>query len=178
MSHRPIVLGGSSVVELKLRRKNADVFVTWTARSPPLEEGDVVRRPARGIRTSSSCARPTGTTSRCCAPSSCGAAVAERGAGMIESLSIRDFALVDRLAMEFDPASPRHGGDRRGQVHPAQALGLLLGRPGQPRPHPHRAEAARVEGTFLVEDGARDAVRALLDEAGVEWKSRCASRAP
>ena len=43
MSHRPIVLGGSSVVELKLRRKNGDVFVTLDGQEAhPLEEGDAV----------------------------------------------------------------------------------------------------------------------------------------
>ncbi len=43
MSHRPIVLGGSSVVELTLRRKNGDVFATLDGQEAhPLEEGDVV----------------------------------------------------------------------------------------------------------------------------------------
>ena len=90
---------------------------------------------------------------------------------MIESLSIRDFALVDRLAMEFDPGFTVLTGETgAGKSILLQALGLLLGDRASRDLIRTGAEAARVEGTFLVEDGARDTVRALLDEAGVEWE--------
>ena len=89
---------------------------------------------------------------------------------MIEALRIRDFALVDDLALEFRPGlSVLTGETGAGKSILLQALGLLLGDRASREAVRSGAEQARVEGVFLPAGAARERLEALLADAGIPW---------
>ncbi len=90
---------------------------------------------------------------------------------MIESLTLSDFALVDKLTLELDERLTVLTGETgAGKSILLQALGCLLGDRVSRELVRTGAEEARVEGCFVVKGQAAERVRALLDEADIPWE--------
>lgn len=89
---------------------------------------------------------------------------------MIETLRIRDFALVDELCLDFSAGFTVLTGETgAGKSILLQALALLLGERASREAVRTGAEQARVEGVFAPRGAARAALAVALDEAGVPW---------
>lgn len=89
---------------------------------------------------------------------------------MIESLEIRDFALVDELRLELAPGLNAITGETgAGKSILLHALGLLLGDRASRDSVRAGAAQARVQGEFLPRGAASAQVRTILEEAGVPW---------
>jgi DNA repair protein RecN (Recombination protein N) len=87
---------------------------------------------------------------------------------MIEDLSVRDFALIDSVSLEFGPGLNILSGETgAGKSILIGALTFLLGGKGGTDSIRTGAEEARVSGTILLERGAC-AARAWLAERGIE----------
>src|SRR5439155_15584550 len=105
-------------------------------------------RCARGARRSRSCARRTGPTTTCCAPSSAGAS-GRRGRGMLRTVRVRDLALIEELELALEPGLNVITGETgAGKSILLQALDVALG--GRPDADLVRtgAEEAAVEALF------------------------------
>ncbi len=90
---------------------------------------------------------------------------------MIESLRIRNFALVDDLSLEFEAGfSVLTGETGAGKSILLQALGLLLGDRASREAVRSGAEQARVEALFAPRGPAGTAIRDILAEADVPWE--------
>jgi DNA repair protein RecN (Recombination protein N) len=90
---------------------------------------------------------------------------------LIESLRIRDFALVDRLEIDFGPGLMVLTGETgAGKSILLQALGLLLGDRSSRELVRTGAETARVEGVFALRGEAKRVVSGILENAGVQWE--------
>src|SRR5438093_654172 len=122
---------------------------------------------ARGARRSRSCARRTGPTTTCCAPSSAGAS-GRRGRGMLRTVRVRDLALIEELELALEPGLNVITGETgAGKSILLQALDVALG--GRPDADLVRtgAEEAAVEVLFAnvpaeVRAQAEELVRAAL----------------
>ena len=89
---------------------------------------------------------------------------------MIESLQIRDFALVEELTLELGPGLNALTGETgAGKSILLQALGLLLGDRASRDSVRAGAAQARVQGEFRPAGATATRLRELLDEAGVPW---------
>ncbi|MBI5015616.1 MAG: DNA repair protein RecN [Deltaproteobacteria bacterium] len=89
---------------------------------------------------------------------------------MIETLRVRDFALVDELCLDFSPGFTVLTGETgAGKSILLQALGLLLGERASREAVRAGADQARVEGVFAPSGAVHGALAAALDEAGVPW---------
>lgn len=89
---------------------------------------------------------------------------------MIEVLTVRDFALVEELSLEFGGGFTVLTGETgAGKSILLQALGLLLGERAHREGVRSGADQARVEGAFCPQGAARAAVAAALAEAGIAW---------
>jgi DNA repair protein RecN (Recombination protein N) len=92
---------------------------------------------------------------------------------LIESLKIRDFALVDRLELDFPPGLMVLTGETgAGKSILLQALGLLLGDRSSRDLVRTGAEAARVEGVFTLKGEAKKLVEGILENAGVQGEEQ------
>jgi len=90
---------------------------------------------------------------------------------VIESLSIRDFALVQRLDLRpGDSFNVFTGETGAGKSILLQALGLLLGDRASRELVRTGAEAARVEGVFSLSGACAESVKAIIEEAGIPWE--------
>jgi len=88
---------------------------------------------------------------------------------MLVHLGVRNFALIDRLALEVPPGFVVLTGETgAGKSITFDALAMLLG--GRARADVIRSgeDEAVVEALFEVTDAARDVVREVLDAAGLE----------
>jgi DNA repair protein RecN (Recombination protein N) len=91
---------------------------------------------------------------------------------VIELLRVRDFALVEALDLEFSPGFTVLTGETgAGKSILLKALGLLLGDRASRDDVRAGADVARVEGLFQPSAGARDALGAVLEAAGVSWEA-------
>lgn len=89
---------------------------------------------------------------------------------MIETLRIRDFALVDTLTLELEPGFAVLTGETgAGKSILLQALGLLLGDRANRDGVRAGAKQARVEGLFQPAGGLREALVRILENAGILW---------
>ncbi len=89
---------------------------------------------------------------------------------MIESLQIRDFALVEELTLELGPGLNALTGETgAGKSILLQALGLLLGDRASRDSVRAGAAQARVQGEFRPAGATATRLRELLEEAGVPW---------
>ncbi|MDF1551654.1 MAG: DNA repair protein RecN [Deferrisomatales bacterium] len=90
---------------------------------------------------------------------------------MIESLQIRNFALVEELTLELGPGlNVLTGETGAGKSILLQALGLLLGDRASRDSVRAGAAQARVQGEFQPAEAAAGRLRVLLEEAGVPWE--------
>lgn len=90
---------------------------------------------------------------------------------MLRSLSISDFALVDRLEIGFGPGFTVLTGETgAGKSILLKALGLLLGERADRDLVRTGAQSARVEGVFEVEGSAEGVLRKLAEDAGARWE--------
>jgi DNA repair protein RecN (Recombination protein N) len=95
---------------------------------------------------------------------------------VIERLVVSDFALVDRLELEFGPGLTVLTGETgAGKSILLQALGLLLGVRASRELVRTGAEQAVVEGVFTLPRGAT-AVPAFLDSAGISLEDELVIR--
>ncbi|MCA1666274.1 MAG: DNA repair protein RecN [Thermomicrobia bacterium] len=88
---------------------------------------------------------------------------------MLVELSIQNIAIIDRLRVTFEPAMNALTGETgAGKSIIIDALGAVVG--GRTSPDMLRSgeERARIEAVFDVTDRDDAALRALLDEAGIE----------
>jgi DNA repair protein RecN (Recombination protein N) len=89
---------------------------------------------------------------------------------VIETLRIRDFALVDELCLDLSAGLTVLTGETgAGKSILLQALGLLLGERASREAVRTGAEQARVEGVFAPSGPVRDVLASALGEAGVSW---------
>lgn len=90
---------------------------------------------------------------------------------MIQTLSISDFALVDKLELSFAPGFTALTGETgAGKSILLKALGLLLGERADRELVRTGAALARVEGVFELEGPTGLAARGIIEEAGAEWE--------
>lgn len=90
---------------------------------------------------------------------------------MILALSIRDFALVERLDLEFGRGFTVFTGETgAGKSILLKALGLLLGERADRDLVRTGAQSARVEGAFALSGPSLAAAGAILEEAGIPWE--------
>ncbi len=88
---------------------------------------------------------------------------------MLAHLSIRNFALIERLDLPFDPGlSVMTGETGAGKSITLDALGLLLGGRASADLIRTGADEASVQGLFVVGARRRDEVRAMLRDAGMD----------
>jgi len=90
---------------------------------------------------------------------------------VIESLSIRDFALVQRLDLKPGRSFNVFTGETgAGKSILLQALALLLGDRASRELVRTGAEAARVEGVFNLTGACAEGIKSILEEAGIPWE--------
>src|SRR5262245_30517154 len=106
-------------------------------------------RAARRTRSSSCIPKATATTT-CCAKSSTGPRA--RSSPVLSALAIRDFAIVDRLDLEFEPGFTALTGETgAGKSILIDALALALGERADPAVVRADAERAEVTAEFATE---------------------------
>src|SRR5947207_8982029 len=93
--------------------------------------------------------------------------------GMLLELTIRDFAIIDRLRLDFGPGFNALTGETgAGKSIIVDALGAILGERTGPELVRAGAPGARVEGVFALDPaghpGSAAEVRALLAEFGLD----------
>jgi DNA repair protein RecN (Recombination protein N) len=87
---------------------------------------------------------------------------------MLTDLRIRDFAIIDDLALEFGPGFAAFTGETgAGKSIIIDAVELLLGGRAESSMVRSGASAALIEGVFRLDDAVADEVRALLEREGL-----------
>lgn len=90
---------------------------------------------------------------------------------MLRTLVVADFALVERLTIDFAPGFIAFTGETgAGKSILLKALGLLLGDRADRDLVRTGAAQARVEGVFTPRDATVEVARGILEEAGVPWE--------
>jgi DNA repair protein RecN (Recombination protein N) len=91
---------------------------------------------------------------------------------MIKSLSIRNFAVIEKVEVEFEEGLNLLTGETgSGKSIIVDALGLLLGERGSLTQIRTGESSAFVEGIFEVSGEGAESLRSALDESGIEFES-------
>lgn len=87
---------------------------------------------------------------------------------MLSELLIQDFAIIDRVALQFDPSfNVLTGETGAGKSILIDAISLLLGGRAQNEFVRAGAQQARVEGVFTLDERAAASIRPVLEEFGL-----------